>query len=188
MKLKGSPSLLFACWIVLTITAYIFPVPSTAKTFERSYSPKMQLVGWFGERSAKANYPVHRLVGSMRKEPINWEVLEIFVNFEHEKFNLWNWESYLQIKVLEPTDENSFYNIKRLHINQRYKKENEKNIALIEITPVFSLDEIKYQNNEAKEILDLNIEEPIHNRGWGRNFYRVVLGKKHIDLKTLQRK
>jgi hypothetical protein len=56
--------------------------------------------------------------------------------------------------------------------------------TLIEITPVFEVNPFLHRA-ETREF-DLIIEEPIQNRGPGRNYYRVKLGDRHIDLGTFQ--
>ena len=56
--------------------------------------------------------------------------------------------------------------------------------TVIEITPVFEVNRFTRQA-ETKEF-DLIINEPIQNRAPGRNYYRVILGDRHIDLGTFQ--
>ena len=56
--------------------------------------------------------------------------------------------------------------------------------TLIEITPVFEVNPFLHRA-ETREF-DLIIEEPIQNIGPGRNYYRVKLGDRHIDLGTFQ--
>jgi len=56
--------------------------------------------------------------------------------------------------------------------------------TLIEITPVFEVNRLLHKA-ETREF-DLVIEEPIQNRAPGRNYYRVKLGDRHIDLGTFQ--
>jgi hypothetical protein len=56
--------------------------------------------------------------------------------------------------------------------------------TLIEITPVFEVNPFLH-SAETREF-DLIIEEPIQNRAPGRNYYRVKLGDRHIDLGTYQ--
>ena len=56
--------------------------------------------------------------------------------------------------------------------------------TLIEITPVFEVNPF-LDRAETREF-DLVIEEPIQNRAPGRNYYRVKLGDRHIDLGTYQ--
>ena len=56
--------------------------------------------------------------------------------------------------------------------------------TLIEITPVFEVNPFLH-SAETREF-DLIIEEPIQNRAPGRNYYRVKLGDRHIDLGTFQ--
>jgi hypothetical protein len=56
--------------------------------------------------------------------------------------------------------------------------------TLIEITPVFEVNPF-LRRAETREF-DLIIEEPIQNRAPGRNYYRVKLGDRHIDLGTYQ--
>ncbi len=56
--------------------------------------------------------------------------------------------------------------------------------TVIEITPVFEVNRFTRQA-ETKEF-DLIINEPIQNRAPGRNYYRVILGDRHIDLGTYQ--
>ena len=55
---------------------------------------------------------------------------------------------------------------------------------MIEITPVFEVNRFTRQA-ETREF-DLVIDEPIQNRAPGRNYYRVILGDRHIDLGTFQ--
>ena len=56
--------------------------------------------------------------------------------------------------------------------------------TLIEITPIFEVNPF-LSRAETREF-DLVIEEPIQNRAPGRNYYRVKLGDRHIDLGTYQ--
>lgn len=56
--------------------------------------------------------------------------------------------------------------------------------TLIEITPVFEVN--PYLHRAETREFDLVIEEPIQNRAPGRNYYRVKLGDRHIDLGTYQ--
>lgn len=56
--------------------------------------------------------------------------------------------------------------------------------TLIEITPIFEVNPF-LRRAETREF-DLVIEEPIQNRAPGRNYYRVKLGDRHIDLGTYQ--
>ena len=56
--------------------------------------------------------------------------------------------------------------------------------TVIEITPVFEVNRFT-RKAETKEF-DLVIDEPIQNRAPGRNYYRVILGDRHIDLGTFQ--
>ena len=56
--------------------------------------------------------------------------------------------------------------------------------TVIEITPVFEVNRFT-RKAETKEF-DLIINEPIQNRAPGRNYYRVILGDRHIDLGTFQ--
>jgi hypothetical protein len=56
--------------------------------------------------------------------------------------------------------------------------------TLIEITPIFEVNPFLHRA-ETREY-DLDIKEPIQNRGPGRNYYRVKLGDQHIDLGTFQ--
>jgi uncharacterized protein YcfL len=56
--------------------------------------------------------------------------------------------------------------------------------TLIEITPVFEVNRLLFKA-EIREF-DLVIEEPIQNRAPGRNYYRIKLGDRHIDLGTYQ--
>ena len=56
--------------------------------------------------------------------------------------------------------------------------------TLIEITPVFEVNPF-LRRAETREF-DLVIDEPIQNRAPGRNYYRVKLGDRHIDLGTFQ--
>ncbi|MDH5764323.1 MAG: hypothetical protein OEZ51_15260, partial [Nitrospinota bacterium] len=52
--------------------------------------------------------------------------------------------------------------------------------TLIEITPVFEADQHHVQAGPAE--FDLEIAEPIQNRNWGRNYYRIQLGNRSLDL------
>ena len=134
-----------------------------------------------------ANYPVTYRVGWITSENINWEVLELSAEFKHQKFNLTNFEGHIIIKakIKVFSDENRLYTIKELHINQRYI-EDKVTFALIEITPIYKSSE----NNTSVEpaVFDLLINEPIKNRDWGSNYYRVKIGNKQVDLQTLQTK
>ena len=56
--------------------------------------------------------------------------------------------------------------------------------TVIEITPVFEVN--PYLHRAETREFDLLIEEPIQNRAPGRNYYRVILGDRHIDLGTFQ--
>ena len=56
--------------------------------------------------------------------------------------------------------------------------------TLIEITPNFEVNPF-LRRAETREF-ELAIEEPIQNRAPGRNYYRVKLGNRHIDLGTYQ--
>jgi hypothetical protein len=56
--------------------------------------------------------------------------------------------------------------------------------TLIEITPVFEVNPFLHRAENRE--FDLIIEEPIQNRAPGRNYYRVKLGDRHIDLGTFQ--
>ena len=56
--------------------------------------------------------------------------------------------------------------------------------TLIEITPVFEVN--PYLHRAETREFDLIIEEPIQNRAPGRNYYRVKLGDRYIDLGTYQ--
>lgn len=63
-------------------------------------------------------------------------------------------------------------------------KTDKINFAVVDIQPIFELDQ-KLVNAEAK-VIAVRIREPIANLRYGRNFYRVILGDKHIDLGTHQ--
>jgi uncharacterized protein YcfL len=56
--------------------------------------------------------------------------------------------------------------------------------TVIEITPIFEANPF-LRRAETREF-DLIIEEPIQNRAPGRNYYRITLGDRHIDLGTFQ--
>lgn len=73
-----------------------------------------------------------------------------------------------------------------LFIKQYQKKYHTDTIpfTLIEITPVFEMDRLLFKA-ETREF-DLVIKEPIQNRAWGRNYYRIKLGDRHLDLGTFQ--
>ena len=73
-----------------------------------------------------------------------------------------------------------------LFIKQYQKKHQTGTIPFtqIEITPVFEVNRL-VTTAETREF-HLEIEEPIQNRTWGRNYYRVQLGDHHIDLGTFQ--
>ncbi len=73
-----------------------------------------------------------------------------------------------------------------LFIKQYQKKYKADTLpfTLIEITPVFEVNRF-LRRAETREF-DLIIEEPIQNRAPGRNYYRVKLGDRHIDLGTFQ--
>lgn len=66
---------------------------------------------------------------------------------------------------------------------QKYKM-NTVPFTLIEITPIFEVN--PFLNRAETREFDLVIEEPIQNRAPGRNYYRVKLGDRHIDLGTYQ--
>ena len=66
---------------------------------------------------------------------------------------------------------------------QKYKMDTVP-FTLIEITPIFEANPFLHKA-ETREF-DLVIEEPIQNRAPGRNYYRVTLGDRHIDLGTYQ--
>jgi hypothetical protein len=66
---------------------------------------------------------------------------------------------------------------------QKYKLDTVP-FTLIEVTPVFAVSPF-FHRAEPREF-DLIIEEPIQNRAPGRNYYRVTLGDRHIDLGTFQ--
>jgi hypothetical protein len=138
-----------------------------------------------------ANYPVTHRVGWVTSENINWKVLELSAEFKHQKFNLTNFEGQIIIKakVKVSAHEKSVHKIEKLHINQRYIQEDSAervaSIALIEITPII----IRNSDNETKvesAIFDLVINEPIQNRDWGPNYYRVKIWDQQIDLETHQ--
>ena len=138
-----------------------------------------------------ANYPVTYRVGWITSENINWEVLELSAEFKHQKFNLTNFEGHIIIKakIKVSAHEKSIHKIEKLHINQRYIQEESAerfaSIALIEITPII----IRNSDNEImgeSAIFDLVINEPIQNRDWGPNYYRVKIGDQQIDLGTHQ--
>ena len=140
-----------------------------------------------------ANYPVTNRVGWITSENINWEVLELSAEFKHQNFNLTNFEGHIIIKakIKVSAHEKSIHKVEKLHINQRYIQEESAervaSIALIEITPII----IRNSNNQImgeSAIFDLEINEPIENRNWGSNYYRVKIGDKQVDLKTLQSK
>jgi len=140
-----------------------------------------------------ANYPVTYRVGWVTNKNINLKVLELSAEFKHQKFNLTNSKGQIIIKakVKVSAHEKSVHKIEKLNINQRYIQEDSagrvSSIALIEITPII----IRNSDNETKgesAIFDLVINEPIQNRDWGPNYYRVKIGNEHVDLKTLQRK
>jgi hypothetical protein len=135
-----------------------------------------------------ANYPVTHRVGWITSENINWEVLELSAKFKHQKFNLTNIEGHIIIKakIKVYSDKSQPYTIKELHINQRYIEEK-TTFALIEITPIFRSSRDQ-ETKEEFEVFDLVINEAIQNRNWGRNYYRVKIGSKHVDLKTSQGK
>ena len=70
---------------------------------------------------------------------------------------------------------------------QQYQKKHQTDtipFTLIEIIPVFAINQM-VTTAETREF-NLEIEEPIQNRTWGRNYYRVQLGDRHIDLGTFQ--
>ncbi len=73
-----------------------------------------------------------------------------------------------------------------LFIKQYQKKHQTDTLpfTLIEITPVFAINQM-VTTAETREF-DLVITEPIQNKQWGRNYYRIKLGDQHIDLGTFQ--
>jgi hypothetical protein len=158
--------------------------------------------------SSHANYPV-----TWQRGNVDWEILELSAEFEHENFNLFNHKSHIIIKgkLNAPGKKNSFYEIERLFIkryvikediekiasiqinpregrtfdNKRYlekTKKKEIEFSVIEITPLFTLETGKKEN----PVYDLIINEPIYNRSFGRNYYRIKIGDQQIDLGTLQ--
>lgn len=67
--------------------------------------------------------------------------------------------------------------------NQRYlekTKKEEIEFSVIEITPLFTFQKGKEENH----VYDISIKEPIRNRSFGRNFYRIKIGDQQIDLGT----
>jgi hypothetical protein len=167
--------------------------------------------------SKPSNYPITRIAGWKVFKNVNWEAMEISARFKHEDFNLSNRESSLIIKtkIKVNYNENESLEIIKLHVNQRYIKEDIKsvasitinprwgttfdnqkfikkrkkekiNFALIEITPIFSIR--PPSENKEPAIFDVLLEEPIRNGEWFRNYYRVKIGEKHIDLGTYQGK
>jgi hypothetical protein len=127
-------------------------------------------------------------VGWVTNQKVNWEALELSAEFKHQNFNLSNYEGHIIIKakIKVFNDSNGAYVIKELHINQRYIQDKYV-FALIEITPIFKLSKDQ-ETKEELEIFDLAINEPIQNRNWGTNYYRVKIGNKQVNLKTLQTK
>ena len=69
------------------------------------------------------------------------------------------------------------------HYQEKYKMDTLP-FTLIEITPVFEVD--RFLHRAETRDFDLVINEPIQNRAPGRNYYRVKLGDRHIDLGTYQ--
>jgi hypothetical protein len=161
--------------------------------------------------SSHANYPVTWQVGN-----VDWQALDFSAEFEHENFNLFNRESKIIIKGKLNADgkKNGFYEIDMLFIkryvieediqkiasikinprwgatfdNQRYLEKSNRDekveFSVIEITPLFTLQSGKEKNN----VYDLLINEPIRNRSWGRNYYRIKIGNQQIDLGTFNGK
>ena len=160
--------------------------------------------------SLLSDYPITRQVGH-----VDWEVVELSAKFEHENFNVFNNKSYIVIKakLKLPEISHGSNKIERLFVERQYISEDVKNIlhiqinpiregrrfnnkkfftkrkidkidlALIKITPLFTRN-----TDKGKTTIDLTIEEPIQNRSWGRNYYRVKIGDKQIDLGTFQAK
>lgn len=73
-----------------------------------------------------------------------------------------------------------------LFIKQYREKHQRETIpfTVIEITPIFEIDQ-RFTAPQSVE-LELDIAEPIQNKTWGRNYYRVILGDRHLDLATHQ--
>ena len=158
--------------------------------------------------SSHANYPVTWQMGN-----VDWQVLDLSADFEHEHFNVLKWKSHIIIKgkLNVSGKKNGFYELERLFIkryviteaiekiasiqikpreglffnNQRYlekTKKKEIEFSIIEIIPLFTLETGKKKNS----VYDVFINEPIRNRSFGRNYYRVKIGDQQIDLGTHQ--
>ena len=73
-----------------------------------------------------------------------------------------------------------------LFIKQYSEKHGRQTLpfTIIEITPIFEIDK-QFTTPKTVE-LNLDIAEPIQNKTWGRNYYRVILGDQTLDLGTYQ--
>ena len=130
----------------------------------------------------KSNIPIRRTVGWIDSQIVQWEVLELKARFQHENFNLTNSKSVLLLEMKLFTKD-PHQRINSVYIGQRYINENGQTIALIEMAPYFV-----YDSKNKKNEYSIFIKEPIENFNWGKNYYRVQIGKQQVDLVTNQKK
>lgn len=142
----------------------------------------------FRNIKGNSNYPITRTVPWIGNDSPHWRTVSLNANFKHEDFNLTNMRSSINIRALFDlnTDNSKFYYLKQLFVNQRYIEDDKKYIAQIEIIPIFS--PARPGKDQNIKTYSLILEEPIENRNWGLNYYRIKLGNKVLDLNTHQRK
>ena len=92
-------------------------------------------------------------------------------------------QKVVDIKITAPGFPPKPYELFAKQYQQKYRKDTIP-FTVIEIIPVFEVNRFT-RKAETREF-DLIIDEPIQNRAPGRNYYRVILGDRHIDLGTYQ--
>ena len=133
------------------------------------------------------NYPIVRTIGWVTDK--KWEPVELSALFNHENFNLFNSKSSIKIntKIKVFNDKGMWTErIEEVFINQRYINEDGKYIGQIELTPRFK--SVQDKNRDFFNVYKIALNEPIENRNWGPNYYRIQIGNKTVNLETLQRK
>ena len=129
-----------------------------------------------------STFPVEREVGWVIRKEVHWEAIDLsakvkpkFINVMRKRFEVL---IKGRIKIRKTGDRT--YKVKNLFINQRYIKEDKKYIALIEIIPNFTTDEIN--GSSMPHVVDFIVEESLQSRNFGRSYFRVKLGDEHVDF------
>ena len=187
--------------LILKIGLWAFPLIFIQGCSSHANYPVTRLAGWApeanvkwevlnltatfkGQNFSRYNSTTDLLIRAQVKAQghgtVTYEINKLHINQRTIQEDL---QKVIDIKITAPGNPPKAND---LFIKQYHAKHSTDTIpfTLIEIIPVFEVDRQVFKA-ETREF-NLEIEEPIQNHTFGRNYYRVQLGDRHIDLGTFQ--